>query len=65
MPPSDATSDSVFVVDNSSYFQPIRLPLEAFERLHTDNVERLEDFVAGHLTRFPQQAGGVFLRRQA
>lgn len=63
MTPSDATSDSVFVVDNASYFQPIRLPLEAFERLHVENHSRLEDFVSDHLERFPQQAGGVALRR--
>ncbi|MEO1497269.1 MAG: hypothetical protein AAFV43_08980 [Planctomycetota bacterium] len=54
--PSDATTDSVFVVDIASYFQPIRLPAEGFQRLHAENAERLDEFVEAHWERFPQRA---------
>ncbi|TWT43242.1 hypothetical protein [Botrimarina hoheduenensis] len=60
---SDAVNDSIYVVEAVPHLQPIRLPAEAFQRLHRVNSQRLDAFVAAHLERFPQQAGGWVRKR--
>ena len=52
-------ADEVFAVDAYKLFHPIRLPAEAFKQLHRETAETLDDFVAEHRERFPQQAFGT------
>lgn len=54
---TDAPADQVFAIDLYAQFQPIRLPAEAFKELHSETRETLDEFVAAHRKRFPQEAG--------
>lgn len=51
---TQAPPDEVFAIDLSGQFHPIRLPAEAFERLHRETLDSLRAFVKDHRERFPQ-----------